>query len=182
MSTYVHILNVGQGNMSFIETTQGSIYFFDCNITNEHESDILNYVASSIGWGSNISAFICSHRDADHMRGIATLHKYFPIQSIWDSDYPGTTIDTSEYRDYMNLRRKVAVNILSRHMRIDFGQTRLRILSARDERLEKNANSQGIVIKVEHLQTGTGLCGSSVMLTGDSDAETWRYGILKDYV
>lgn len=180
MNTIVHFLDVGQGNMSFIQTTQGGVYFFDCNLTTDREDEILNYVAKHIGWGTSISAFICSHRDADHMRGIKTLHEYFPISSIWDSGYPGTTTTTSEYLSYMDLRRRVGSKVLERLKRFDFGRTRLRVLSASDERLEKNANAQGIVIKVEQLNS-SGTCGSSAMLTGDSDAETWRYGILSDY-
>lgn len=181
MSTFVHFLNVGQGNMSFIETTDGRVYFFDCNITDEREDEILEYIAEQIGWGATIDAFICSHRDADHMRGIRTLHEYFPIRSIWDSDYPGTTTNTPEYAAYMDLRRRVGAKVLQKQRRFNLGRTRLRILSAADDRLDENANAQGIVIKVEHLKPGGSVPGSSAMLTGDSDAETWRYGILADY-
>lgn len=63
--------------------------------------------------------------------------------------------------------------------RQDFGNTRFRYLSAQDERLDKNANSQGLVIKIEHLNQN--ICGSSTILTGDCDAETWRYAIIEDY-
>jgi len=51
-------------------------------------------------------------------------------------------------------------------------------MSAQDERLPDNANAQGIVIKVEHISVGG---KSSAMLPGDSDAQTWRKGIMVDY-
>lgn len=180
MTTFVHLLNVGQGNMTLVQAGNGKVYFYDCNITDERRDGILSYVANMIGWGTQIDAFICSHRDADHIRGIKTLHEYFPIRAIWDSGYQGTSTDTWEYSQYMDLRRRVGMKELERRTRFDFGCTRFRILSAKDERLAKNANAQGIVIKVEH-RTLSGAIGSSIMLTGDSDAETWRYGIMQDY-
>ena len=54
-------------------------------------------------------------------------------------------------------------------------------MSAKDARLQKNANAQGIVIKVQHHRNNGGESISSAMLPGDSDAETWRDAIMKDY-
>lgn len=179
MDTVVHFIDVGQGNMVLIEASNGEYYICDCNVTNDNENRVLNYLDAVIGWQSNISAFICTHRDADHMRGIKKIHNYFPIQSIWDSGHPGTTTNSSEYTDYMDLRRRVGSEEKKKLTRQDLGQTRLRYLSAKDERLEKNANAQGLVIKLEHLNSSN--VGSSTILTGDCDAETWRYGILEDY-
>ena len=179
METIIHFIDVGQGNMVLIEATNGKFYICDCNVTAENENEVLNYVASVIGSGTPISAFICTHRDADHMRGIKKIHKYFPIESIWDSGHPGTTTNSNEYAEYMDLRRKVGSQEKARKTRQDIGMTRFRYLSAKDERLDKNANAQGLVIKIE--QWNQEYCGSSVLLTGDCDAETWRYAIMKDY-
>lgn len=165
--------------MVLLEATNGSYYLCDCNVTTENEDSVLNYLGRAIGWGNAISAFICTHRDADHMRGIKKVHEYFPVGSIWDSGHPGTTTTSTEYLEYMELRRKVGAQEKKRKTRQDLGTTRLRYLSAKDERLEKNANAQGLVIKVEHLNANQ--CASSAILTGDCDAETWRHGIMKDY-
>lgn len=179
MSTVIHFIDVGQGNMVLIETTDGRFYICDCNVINDNEDGVLDYLGSVIGWGTEVSAFICTHRDSDHMRGVNTIHQYFPIQSIWDSGYPGTTTNSPEYRDYMNLRRAIGSQEKKKCTYQDLGMTRLRYLSAIDDRLENNANAQGLVIKIEHWNNND--VGASVMLTGDCDAETWRYGILKDY-
>ncbi|MFK5893852.1 MAG: hypothetical protein QM504_11585 [Pseudomonadota bacterium] len=165
--------------MVLIEATDGKYYICDCNVTNENENKVLNYVADVISAGTSITAFICTHRDADHMRGIKKIHRYFPIKEIWDSGHPGTTTNSSEYLDYMDLRRKVSSREKKKLTRQDLGMTRLRYLSAKDERLDKNANAQGLVIKVEHWNKQD--CGSSAILTGDCDAETWRYAIMEDY-
>jgi competence protein ComEC len=179
MPTIIHFINVGQGNMVLIEADNGDNFVFDCNITEENEDDVLGYVAGVLGYGTNLDAFICSHRDADHMRGIEKLHQDFPIQKIWDSGYPGTTTNSGEYLDYMNLRRTVGHRIIKKKKFEEFGKTRFRYFSAKDDRLPKDANAQGVVIKVE--QRDESKCLASAMLTGDSDAETWRYGIMKDY-
>lgn len=181
MSTLVHFVDVGQGNMTLIQCDDGSVFVFDCNLTAENKDRVLSYLADAIGWGSEIDAFICSHRDADHMRGVRELHSHFPIRKIWDSNYPGTSTDTSEYRDYMTLRREIGASVKRRLTRQDFGCTRLRYLSAADERLPDNPNAQGIVLKVEQRSLDLNQVCASAMLTGDSDAETWRGGILKDY-
>lgn len=180
MPTVIHFINVGQGNMVLVETSNGMRIMFDCNLTGDSEGRVLSYLGAQIGFGSKLDAFICSHRDADHMRGIQKLHSEFPISTVLDSDFPGTTTDSSEYLSYMNLRRTVGYGVIKRDMQDDLGHTRLRYLSAVDDRLPSNANAQGIVIKVEHMPT-TGGVPSSAMLTGDSDAATWRDAIMKDY-
>ena len=182
MATTIHFIDVGQGNMVLIEAASGKRFVFDCNITDDNESRVLDYVTSQIGDGKSLHAFICSHRDADHMRGIKKLHARFPIEGIWDSGYPGTTTDSSEYRAYMDLRRQVGNRTISKRKYNDYGRTRFRYLSAKDDRLPADANSQGIVIKVEQRNARKDRIVGSAMLTGDSGAETWRYGILKDYI
>lgn len=180
MATEIHFVDVGQGNMVLIRADNGSRFVFDCNITQDNEARVLAYVAKVFGKGQAIT-FICSHRDADHMRGVKKLHAQNPISKIWDADYPGTTTDSAEYIEYMALRRAVGNFVINRKMTGNYGKTRLQFMSDADERLPKNANAQGIVIKVEQRsQTGDN-CLASAMLPGDSDAEIWKDGILKDY-
>ncbi len=179
MSTTIHFIDVDQGNMVLITTTNNKNFICDCNVTSDNEYDVINYLDSVIGKYSPISAFICTHRDADHIRGIKKIHKYFPIKSIWDSGHTGTTTNSKEYSDYMDLRRRVGSKEKKKMTRQDFGMTRFRYLSGKDERLEKNANAQGIVLKIEHWNQQN--CGSSAILMGDCDAETWRYAIMEDY-
>jgi len=81
----------------------------------------------------------------------------------------------------MDLRRTVGFQVRQKLKYFDYGRTRFRYLSAQDDRLASNANAQGIVIKVEHRSTDMSKIQSSAMLTGDSDAQTWRYAIIKDY-
>ena len=49
----------------------------------------------------------------------------------------------------MQVRRSVGAREIEKQERDDFGTTRFRYLSAQDTRLPKNANDQGIVLKLE---------------------------------
>ena len=70
MPTKVHFINVGQGNMTLLQLADGKNFLYDCNITNNNEDDVLRYLYKQMRSGTNIDGFICSHRDADHMRGV----------------------------------------------------------------------------------------------------------------
>jgi beta-lactamase superfamily II metal-dependent hydrolase len=96
---------------------------------------------------------ICSHGDSDHITGIKKVHRKFPISRIWDSDYPGTTTDSDEYREYMDLRQQLPLTVIKKLTRENFGRSRFRYISAHDDRLKDDANAQGIVLKVEHLDS-----------------------------
>lgn len=181
MSTTVHFIDVGQGNMVLVQCANGANFVVDCNITEDNKTRVLDYVGKQIGQNGKLRAFICTHRDADHMRGVRTLHNRFSIGKIWDSGYPGTTTDSSEYLSYMNLRREIGSQEITKKTRDDFGRTRFRYLSAKDDRLPANANDQGIVIKVEHRTADMSGIRGSIMLTGDGSGTVWKNGIKQDY-
>ena len=181
MSTLVHFIDVDQGNMVLVQCADGTNFMVDCNITEDNENRVLNYVAKQIGQRGQLSVFICTHRDADHMRGVRTLHNRFPIGTIWDSGYPGTSPDADEYKAYMQLRRHVPSHIVGRGNYKDWGRTHIKFLSAKDDRLPDNANDQGLVLKVEERSTNMSNVLGSTILTGDGSSPVWRDGILKDY-
>lgn len=97
MSTFVHFIDVGQGNMVLIQASSGENFLFDCNVTNDNERRVSNYLAEHLPRNSSIVAFVCSHRDADHIRGIEKVHAKYPIRAIWDNDFPSTTTTSPEY-------------------------------------------------------------------------------------
>ena len=173
MATTIHFIDVGQGNMVLVQYSNNTNVVVDCNITDANKDRVLNYVAKQIGDKGKLHAFICTHRDADHMRGVRSLHNRFPIGSVWDSEYPGTTTDSDEYKAYMQLRRDVGSKVINKNTKSDYGYTRLRFLSAKDDRLPKNANDQGIVIKVEELNSSKSKALGSTILTGDGSYATW---------
>ena len=182
MATIIHFIDVGQGNMVLVQCADGTHFMVDCNITEDNKNRVLNYVANQIGQRGRLGVFICTHRDADHMRGVRTLHGRFPIGTIWDSGYQGTTIDSPEYKEYMQLRRDLPSHDVSKNSYKDWGRTHITFLSGKDARLPSNANDQGLVLKVEERDARTSMVLGSTILTGDGSSAVWRDGILKDYL
>jgi beta-lactamase superfamily II metal-dependent hydrolase len=169
----IHILDVGCGSMNLIITPDNKVIFFDCNITNENKKDILAYVDKAIGKNTKIDVFINSHRDSDHFRGIRELHKQHNILKIEDNGVPGTTTDSSEYLDYMSLRREVNNSVEKPQTFIDYGNAKFRYMNSYWDDYT-DIHDQSIVLKIEYK-------GSSVMLTGDSSFRPWKEKILPFY-
>jgi beta-lactamase superfamily II metal-dependent hydrolase len=174
MSTTVHFLDVGQGNMTLIQTDDGKVLLYDCNVTDKNEKLVLGYLRRHIGSETGIHRFICSHRDADHMRGVMKVHASFPIGLFWEAGVPGTTTDNTEYQQYMRLRREVGCKVVERQTYYDFGKTRLRIMNAQNDTLPDDANAQSVVVKVVQRHKNLDAELRSVLLTGDTDARVWK--------
>lgn len=165
-----HFINVGQGNMVLAHFPNGSTLLFDCNVTNENERTVLMYLRRAMGYRQEISAFVNTHRDADHMRGVRKVHAAVLIKQIWDSGVEGTTTNTPEYRDYMALRNSVGSILVPPNTRWDFATTRVICMNAKDPNYS-NANDQSLVFKIE-------FNGGSVLLTGDTSYRPWKEKIL----
>lgn len=167
----VHFIDVGQGNMILIKIPNNKIIINDCNITEENEERVLEYVENQIG-SSEIDIFINSHRDSDHMRGIKKLKDKFGIKEIWDSGVPGTTTDSTEYRQYMNLRREIGKEVSPKKF-WTFGDCKLRVMNGKNSDFD-NANDQSLVVKLEYH-------GNGIMLPGDSSYKSWKDFVLPNY-
>lgn len=125
MPTTLHFLNVGQGNMVLCELANGTRLLYDCNVTVANENAVLSYLGRTMGRGQSIDIFVNSHRDADHMRGVKKVHQYFPVKKVWDSGVTGNTPDSTEYLEYMDLRRTVGYVEVESRKCWNFGQTKL---------------------------------------------------------
>lgn len=111
-----HLLAVGEGLMCLIIFPDDITFLFDCNVTNDNEDDVLNYIEAQIPLRKDpetkkqaqwIDIFVNSHRDDDHYRGLSKINAKFPIKSIWDSGQTGAATQSSEYKYYMSLRRTI---------------------------------------------------------------------------
>lgn len=180
MPTTLHFINVGQGNMVLCELDNKTRLLYDCNVTNDNADSVLAYLSNVVGPGNAIDIFVNSHRDADHMRGVKRIHAEFPIKKIWDSGVTGNTPTSTEYREYMELRRTVGFVEVEPLKRWNFGKTILRVMNSKNDDLSDDPNAQSIVIKVQHVDAEEKNL-SSALLTGDTDAQTWRLSICEKY-
>ncbi len=167
----IHFINVGCGNMVLIITSTKKVVY-DCNITDDNEGRVLRYLRRVLA--SPIDIFVCSHRDADHMRGINTLHAAFPISTIFDSGATGTSPSSGEYEDYMDLRRKIGYTEITANKYHSYGDTKFRWMNSKSSDYT-DPNRQSIVLKLEH--DGGGSC----LLAGDTDFKPWKEKILPSY-
>lgn len=165
----IHFINVGEGNMILIQIPNSKTIIYDCNITEENEEDVLDYLSKNV---SNVDIFINSHRDADHMRGVKKIYDEFGITEIWDSGVAGTTTDSSEYIQYMNLYRKIGREVKSQK-KWTFGDCKLRIMNSENYDFD-DANEQSLVVKLEYGNNG-------VMLPGDASYKSWKEFIENKY-
>ena len=168
----MHILDVGCGNMALIVNPDGSRYVIDCNITTENKVTILRYTKNVFGAGVKIDAFINTHRDADHMRGITDLHAQHAISEIRDTDVPGTTTDSPEYLAYMRLRRSVKCVTIEPRKFVDRGDAKYRYMNGKWDDYT-DTNEQSAVVKIEYKTPGC-----SVMFAGDTNYRPWKRGTL----
>lgn len=142
------------------------VLVYDCNITNENEKTVFNYL-SRIMPKRSIDIFVNSHREADHMRGIKNLHKNYPIGTLWDSGIAGNT-EAPEYQEYMDFRRNCQSVYEVTPGQYWQDKPNIRIINGK--RATGDINAQSIVL---HMNNN----GASVLLAGDTDAKVW-----KDYI
>ncbi len=169
----IHFMNVGCGTMVLILLPNDSIFILDCNITNDNEFDVIRYLDKVIGPYTPIDVFINSHRDADHFKGVRTLHIKHPIKKIWDTGVPGNTTTSNDYLEYMNLRRAIPSKTIRPKIFWQYDQAVLRCMNSHWNDYD-DPNDQSVVLKIEYNS-------ASVMLTGDTSFKPWKEKILTNY-
>ena len=58
MAAILDFIDVGQGNMTILQLDYEKVLLYDCNITDDNETDVLQYAADQIGEGSEIEVFV----------------------------------------------------------------------------------------------------------------------------
>jgi beta-lactamase superfamily II metal-dependent hydrolase len=169
----IHFINVGCGNMTLLLFPNGTTWLYDCNVTDKNEREVLAYLAKAMGQRTKIHAFICSHRDADHMNGIKSVHDKFPLGGIWDNGVEGTTTDSPEYRAYMDLRRQLKNGEIRSGTSTAIGDITVSWMHSKDKDYS-DANDQSIVAKVAFK-------GSSALMAADTSYAPWRDKLVRDY-
>jgi len=204
-----HLLHVDEGLMVLIVFPNNATMLFDCNIRDDDKDDILAYLSAHIPLRFDpdtktntkwIDAFVNSHRDQDHYRGLSYVHEAFPVKSIWDSGQTGATTQDADYQYYMRLRRtlkdkygKDAVvvpapslsplvtagmaNVYCLCSSKDFGTTRFyesAVEEVWEERAPKIQHTNCIALVIR-------FGGRSILLPGDTDWKAWKEKIVPNF-
>ncbi|MDN5202471.1 MBL fold metallo-hydrolase [Fulvivirgaceae bacterium BMA10] len=83
----IHVINVGQGNCTFIKGPNGTTILFDGGKKTKGETEIVPYL-DSLGYGSDnqLDYIIVSHKDADHFEGlIEVLEAGYDFRKAYDN-------------------------------------------------------------------------------------------------
>lgn len=191
-----HLLNVGQGLMSLIIFPDNTVMVYDCNITENNQDSILQYLGKNIPDRYNsktknkekwIDIFVCSHRDIDHIRGLNILNKNFEIHSIWDSEQSGASTSSNDYEYYMHLKREI---------KDKYGDCAIFTPKASENVIKEVSGAQIFCIS-PYLDCDTDIetkkqhtncivliikySNKSILLTGDSDWYIWKNKIVPNF-
>lgn len=193
----VHFMSVGNGHMAIVRFPSGKVMLIDSNVRQEDKDELLSYIDGQIPNGlfdeREIAAFICTHRDADHVRGIDLIHERFPIQQIWDAEVSGEGTDGCEYIEYMALRRQLREREgFLRSKRLYTLEAGLRYeddSGATLECLNPPAPGSRTVEMEDHEKRGHIYCGvirisykgRSILVPGDVSWQAWRDLIVPRY-
>ena len=198
-----HLLSVSEGLMILIVFPNNQVMLFDSNVTRDNEEEILGYLEDVIPtvYDSEtdkeeqpIHAFVNSHRDDDHLRGLKKVNAKFPIQTIWDSGQSGDSTQSDDYLYYMGLRRRLKekdsnnliVPVPSDIPIADFCGVEIFCFASEEDFSEGFINGQTVfkAAKIQHtnsmvLQIKYG--GTSLLLAGDSDWKSWKDKIIPNF-
>ena len=195
-----HMLDVGEGLMILIFFPNDQVMLFDCNVTDDNEHTILDYLSANIPFRVNpatgnteqfIDIFVNSHRD----EGLKKINTQYPIQSIWDSGQTGATTQSHDYEYYMGLRRRLKEkdeNNLKVLVPTDtpvatFNGVEIFCFAGKED--FQSGFNNGITVfkadtKIQHtnsivLKISYG--GRALLLTGDSDWKSWKEKIIPNF-
>lgn len=187
-----YVLSVGEGSMSVVVFPNNYVLMIDCNVTEDNKDNILNYLNSILPTKliddeekKIIDCFANTHRDDDHIRGIKEINEKYPIKHMWESGQSGDSTESSTYKEFMNLRRKLndkgELEILTPSKEPVFVNSNVKVycLSGKNEiceteAFEKKQHTNSLVLKVSYQLT-------SILFAGDSDWKSWKEKIIPNF-
>lgn len=196
-----YLINCQSGLMNLLIFPDDTVILFDCNVTENNEQEILNflkykipkkYKAENNEYVQEIDIFVNSHRDIDHLRGLKKINENFKIKSIWDSGQSGANTDNADYNYYMYLRRKLKeenpnnlfVPVPSNIKIKSLDGADIYCLAAEEDFQENYINEAKQSTRIQHTNSMVLLityAGRKILLTGDSDWKSWKEKIVPNF-
>lgn len=178
----VHHINVGHGDTTFVELSDGQTMLIDCNYTDSAEEDILEYLDEHIEKTDNgkkvLDYLVITHPDEDHLCGVKELSERFEIGTIWESGFRfDDGKDRPHYDDYLALiEEKKSIKLRAGRAPYKIGDVNFYCFSSSkyDEDENNDVHYDCIVLRMSY-------AGSSVLFAGDSNYKCWKDKIVKYY-
>ncbi len=198
-----YLMSVGEGLMTLIIFPNELVMLFDCNVTNDNQDEVLEFLDEVIPEKYNgdkqkyekpIHIFANSHRDEDHYRGLKKVNEKFPIKSIWDSGQTGATTDSPDYLYYMYLRRALKekdpanlfIPVPSDIPVFNYDGVDIYCLAAEEDFTAGYINKgfSESDTRIQHTNSMVLLLeygNRKLLMTGDSDWKSWRDKIVPNF-
>ena len=198
MALEIFVPNTGQGDCTFIKFPNGKNMLVDINKT-DVDVDIIEFLRTKIPKKKHddidktcrrLNCFVNTHPHEDHLKGVADLNTdEFYIDIIWESGHrlyvPADQKD--EYKHYYDflalvakLKRRNAVTKLRarRAPKTYIGSTMVYAFAPSsyvvDSKSREDIHNQCAVLRIEYM-------GNSILLTGDSNRDSWENRIVPQY-
>ena len=197
MALEIFIPNTGQGDCTFVKFPNGKNMIIDFNKT-DVDVDIIEFLKEKISLKKyddinrtcrRINYLIITHPHDDHIKGIENLdNDEFYIDEIWESGNR-LYVPYNEKEDYKNyydfialvskLKKRNAVKVLKANRNSTYiGSTEIYCFnpsrSIVDSKSREEIHNQCIVLKLQYM-------GNSILITGDSNRESWEDRIVPRY-
>jgi len=197
MALEIFVPNTGQGDSTFIEFPNGKNMLVDINRT-DVDVDIIEFLRKKIPKKKHediektcrrINYFVNTHPHEDHIKGIGDLNTdEFYIDELWESGHrlyvPAD--QKNEYKNYydflaliVKLKKRNAVKKLRAGRTPTYiGSTAVYVFAPSsyvvDSKSREEIHNQCAVLRIEYI-------GNSILLTGDSDRDSWETRIVPQY-
>ncbi|MDO8733552.1 MAG: ComEC/Rec2 family competence protein [Elusimicrobiota bacterium] len=166
---YVYFLDVGQGDSAFIRTPNGKNILIDagqCAIVNVDEFDAGKEIVIPFLIKKNITKIdyvVASHAHADHLGGLLSVMKKFPVGVVYDS---GFSYSSPIYENFLQIikLKKISYNLVGKGDVLNWDpDLTVKVLSPRKNNLFEDPNNNSIVLKITYKNV-------SFLFTGDAEA------------
>jgi beta-lactamase superfamily II metal-dependent hydrolase len=163
--TSVSMLDVGQGDSFFIQTSTGKQMLIDGG----KDATVLGELAKVMPWGDrSIDIVLATHPDMDHIGGLDEVFKRYKVDMFLTSEVGG---ETQEYKHLISLvsNKKIPAYFVRQGMKFDLSSTEYFLVLFPDREVKGWETNTGSVV-------GKFVSGErSVLFTGDSPAPIEQY-------
>jgi DNA internalization-related competence protein ComEC/Rec2 len=159
----VHIIDVGQGDAILIQGPSGENMLIDGGErSTETTEQLIRYLRAK--GVKKIHVLVATHPHSDHIGGLPTVMKTFPIGAVYDSGKPATS---NIYATFLNVveEKKIPYYLARRGKKIKFADgLDLQVLNPTGDVDGENVNNASIVLRLTYGKI-------SFLLTGDAESE-----------
>ncbi len=165
---YVYFLDVGQGDGAFIRTPNGKSILIDAgqSALGYDEFDAGLEIVIPFLTKKNITKIdyvVASHAHADHIGGLISVMKKFPVGIVYDSGFSYSSPVYEKFLQIIKLK-KISYKIAGQGDILNWDpDLTIKVLSPRSNRLFEDPNNNSIVLKITYKNV-------SFLFTGDIES------------